>query len=72
MLFFIQTSRLPPSMHCNLVEHGRCCMQNNKLLIKIHVELENSFMTLHKCDICEFVNQVNGRTMQLPSTTLVL
>ena len=28
-MFFVQSSTLPPSMHCKLTEHGRCCMQNN-------------------------------------------
>ena len=41
-MFFVQTSTLPPSMHQNLTEHGRCFMQIRKLLTKIHVELDES------------------------------
>ena len=32
----------PPSMHRKLTEHARCHMQNNQLLTKSHVELEDN------------------------------
>jgi hypothetical protein len=32
---------LPPSMHWEPTEHGECRMQNNQLLTKILIELEN-------------------------------
>ena len=35
-MVFVQNFPLPPSMH------GRCCMQNNQLLTKSHVELEDN------------------------------
>jgi hypothetical protein len=48
-MFFFRTSTLSPSMNPKLTEHGRCCMQNNQLLTRIHVggfgfcvELENN------------------------------
>jgi hypothetical protein len=41
-MFFIPTSMPPPSMHQTLTELGRCCMQNNRLLTKSHVELNNN------------------------------
>ena len=41
-MLFIQTSTLPPSMHHKLAEHGRCCMLNNQLPTKIHVEFEDN------------------------------
>jgi hypothetical protein len=41
--FFNQTSTLPPNMHQELTKYGRCCMQNNQLPTKSHVELEDKF-----------------------------
>ena len=41
-MFFVQTSTLPPCMHRVLTEYGRCCMQNNSLLTKSPVELEEN------------------------------
>ena len=38
---FIQTSTLPPSMHQKLIKQGRCCMENNQLLTKSQVGLED-------------------------------
>ena len=33
-MFYVQTSTLPPGMHCKLTKHGSCCMQNNQLPTK--------------------------------------
>ena len=47
VFFLIQTFTLPPSMHPKLTEHEiyTCCMHNNPLPIKRHVELDNNSMT---------------------------
>ena len=40
-MFFGQTSTLPSSMHWKPTKHGLCCIQNNQLPTKIHVEFED-------------------------------
>ena len=42
-IFFGQFSTLPPIMHQNLPNIGRCCKQNSQVLTKSHVELEDSY-----------------------------
>ena len=42
IMFFVQTSTLPPRMHHKLTKHGRFCKQNNQLPTKTHVELKDN------------------------------
>ena len=56
--FFVQTSTwLPPSSHRTVTEHGRCCMQNNQLPTKIHVELLGN--TPNLSSPCSWLKQSN-------------
>ena len=58
-MFFIQISfTQPPSMHWELPEHGRCCMQNNQLLTKSHVESEDNSILEHSVNWSNFVLHV--------------
>ena len=41
-MFLVETSTLTPSMHRQLTIYGRYCMQDNQLLTKSHVELEDT------------------------------
>ena len=40
-MFLIQTFTLPQRMHHKLTIYERCCMQNNQLLTRGYVELED-------------------------------
>ena len=47
------TFTLPHRVHHELTEHERCCMQNNQLPTKGHVELEDdSVVVLPRYMIC--------------------
>lgn len=53
-MFFYQTSTLLPStMPWIHTEHGRCCIGNNHLLTKSHVELLNEFINKFECGTWE-------------------
>ena len=41
-MFFIQTSTLTPSMHQELLKHGKFCIQNNQLPSNTPVELTDN------------------------------
>jgi hypothetical protein len=41
-MFFMLTSALTPSMHRKCTKYGWCCMQNNQLVARVHVELEDN------------------------------
>ena len=56
-MFFVQTSTLPSSMHQKLAKHGMCCMQNNQLPTKTHVEVEH--------------NSYEGKTFRVVSICIV-
>ena len=59
-MFFVQSSTLPPpSMHRELTEYRRCCMQDNKSYCNNHVSISNN-MTLklsyfQQCQGCKYV-----------------
>ena len=48
--FFIWTSTLPSSIHRQLTKHRWCCMQNNQLPTKSHVELKDYISFLQELD----------------------
>jgi hypothetical protein len=47
---------LPPRLHHKPTEHGGCCIQDNQLPTKSHVESENvsfeAVESLRKCEMC--------------------